>query len=149
VPQLVSQVMINASLDHVWEIAKDVESFPEFMPDLKSLVVVERSEDGSRTITDWVGIVRDFKMTVKWTEEDIWNLADYTCTFKIIKGDLNRYDGCWKFTQTDCGVQFDSVINWEYDVPLIGALIKNIVGAKLKENADNILKAIKARAEAG
>ena len=43
--------------------------------------------------------------------------------------------------------RFDSEIEVEYDVPLIGPLIKGIIAKKMKENVDNMLAAIKARVE--
>ncbi len=146
-PRIESSVTVNAPLARVWEIARDVESFPQFMPDLKSLAVLERSEDGLRTVTEWVGLVKEFKMTVKWTEEDLWDPEAHTCTFKMLKGDLSRYDGVWSFAEQDGAVRFDSVIDWQYDVPLIGPLIKNLIAAKMQENAEKVLTAIKERAE--
>lgn len=146
-PQVISSVTINAPFATVWDVARKVEEFPEFMPDLKSLDVIERSDDGMRTVTAWVGIIKEFKMTVKWTQEDVWDEASRTCDFKMLKGDLSKFDGVWKFEETPDGVKFDSDIEWEYDVPLIGAMIKNLIGVKMKENTDNILNAIKEKAE--
>ncbi len=39
------------------------------MPDVESIHVAERSADGPRTVTDWVGVASDFKLKVRWTEE--------------------------------------------------------------------------------
>jgi len=60
------------------------------MPDVKSVRIIEKSEDGSRTVSEWVGIVKEFKTTIKWVEEDIWNDADHTCTFSLVKGRLRQ-----------------------------------------------------------
>lgn len=146
-PRIESAVTVNAPLERVWDVARNVEAFPQFMPDLKSLTVIERSSDGLRTVTEWVGIVKEFKMTVKWTEEDIWDRGAHTCAFRMLKGDLSRYDGVWTFQERDGGVRFESTINWEYDVPLIGPLIKNLIASKMKENAENVIQAIKERSE--
>ena len=142
-----SSVEIDGPIDRVYELAKDVESFPEFMSDLKSIRVVERSEDGRRVVTEWVGIVKEFKTTVKWTEEDIWDDDAHTCAFSLVKGDYSKYSGNWKFTDLGGKTRFDSEIEVEYDVPLIGALIKGIIAKKMKENVDNMLAAIKLKAE--
>lgn len=142
-----SSIEINGSLDRVYALAKDIEAFPEFMPDLKSISVVERSDDGCRTISDWVGIVKEFKTFIKWTEEDIWDDDAHTCVFTLVKGDYSKYSGKWKFTDLGGRTRFDSEIEVEYDVPLIGAIIKGIIAKKMKENVDNMLAAIKAKAE--
>lgn len=129
------------------EVARRVEEFPVFMPDVKSLVVLERSNDGLRTVTEWVGMVREFKMTVRWTEEDLWDLDAHTCRFRMIKGDLTKYEGTWSFEEQGSVTVFRSSIDFEYNVPLVGPLILNIIAAKMRQNADNILNAIKAKAE--
>jgi len=146
-PRVESSITINGDIDRVYALAKDIESFPEFMPDVKSVTVVERSDDGCRTLVDWVGIVKEFKTTVKWTEEDIWDDAARTCEFSMVKGDYNSYAGSWKFTTKDGATEFVSVLDFEYDVPLIGALIKGIIAKKMKENLDNMLAAIKEKVE--
>ncbi len=146
-PEVTSSVEINGPIDEVYRLAKDVESFPEFMPDLKSVRVVESSEDGRRTITEWVGIVKEFRTTVKWTEEDIWDDDAHTCVFKLLKGDYSKYSGVWTFTDVGGRTRFDSEIEFEYDVPLIGPLIKGIIAKKMKENVDNMLAAIKRKVE--
>lgn len=144
-----SSVEINGPLEQVYALAKNIEAFPEFMPDLKSVKVVERSEDGSKVVSDWVGIVKEFKTFVRWTEEDLWDDAAHTCTFSLVKGDYSKYSGFWKFTDLGGKTRFDSEIEVEYDVPLIGALIKGLIAKKMKENVDNMLAAIKAKVEAG
>jgi len=65
-------------------VARDVESFPDFMEDLQSLVVKERTDDGNRTVTEWVGLIREFKMTVKWSQEDLWDPRTYRDDFTVI-----------------------------------------------------------------
>ena len=142
-----SSIEINGALEEVYALAKNVETFPEFMPDLKSVKIVERSDDGSRTVSEWVGIVKEFKTTLKWTEEDIWDDAAKTCTFSMIKGDYSKYLGLWTFKDIGGKTQFDSEIEVEYDVPLVGALIKGLIAKKMKENVDNMLLAIKQKVE--
>ncbi len=142
-----STIEINGPIDQVYSLAKNVEAFPEFMPDVKSINVTETSEDGNRLVTEWVGIVKEFRTTIKWTEEDIWDDQAHTCTFTLVKGDYTKYAGKWAFTDLGGKTRFDSEIEVEYDVPLVGALIKGIIAKKMKENVDNMLAAIKNRVE--
>lgn len=142
-----STIEINGPLERVYALSKDVESFPEFMPDLKSVKVVECDNGGGRTITEWVGIVKEFKTTLKWTEEDIWDDDAKTCVFTLVKGDYSKYSGVWTFTDLGGKTRFDSEIEVEYDVPLVGALIKGLIAKKMKENVDNMLAAIKRKVE--
>jgi uncharacterized membrane protein len=142
-----SSIEIQGPVEKVYALARDIESFPEFMPDLKSVKIIERSEDGRRVVSEWVGIVKEFKTTIKWTEEDIWDDDARTCVFSLTKGDYTKYSGAWKFTDLGGTTRFDSEIEVEYDVPLVGALIKGIIARKMKENVDNMLAAIKERVE--
>jgi len=148
-PKVESSIEINGPIDEVYSLAKDVESFPEFMPDVKSIRVVERSDDGKRTVCEWVGIVKEFRTTIKWTEEDIWDDDAHTCVFSLVKGDYSKYSGVWTFTDLGGRTRFDSEIEVEYDVPLVGALIKGIIAKKMKQNVDNMLAAIKERVDSG
>ncbi len=146
-PKIQSSIEIDGPIEEVYQLAKDIESFPQFMPDLKSVRVIERGEDGSRVVSEWVGIVKEFNTTVKWVEEDIWDDANYTCEFSLISGDYAKYSGKWKFTDLAGRTRFDSEIEVEYDVPLIGPLIKGLIAKKMKENVDNMLAAIKQKVE--
>ena len=146
-PKVQSSIEINGPLDKVYALAKDIESFPEFMPDVKSVNVVERSADGTRTVSEWVGAVKEFKTTIKWTEQDIWDDTAKTCTFNLIKGDYSKYSGLWTFSDLGGKTRFVSEIEVEYDVPLVGSLIKGLIAKKMKENVDNMLAAIKKRIE--
>jgi coenzyme Q-binding protein COQ10 len=148
-PRVESSIVINGDIDRVYALAKDVESFPEFMPDVKSINVLERSPSGDRTVVEWVGIVKEFKTTIKWVEEDIWDDNAKLCNFKLVRGDYSSYSGTWAFTPEGDGVRFASIIDFEYNVPLIGPLIKAIVARKMKENVDNMLTAIKNQVEKG
>ncbi len=144
-PSVDSTILIQAPLERVYEIAKDNASFPEFMKDVKSLVIVE--SDGSRIVSDWVGIVPKFMLKVKWRQEDVWDDVAHTCTFRQLQGDYDLMEGLWSFTQTDTGTQFVSHLDYEYNVPTIGALVKKVIHGIVTENMANVLEAIKKRAE--
>ncbi len=147
-PHIENHVAINAPLETVFALARDAESFPQFMPDVESVTVTERSEDGSRTVTDWVAVASDFKLKVRWTEEDLWDEAAHTCRFRQLKGDYTAYGGLWTFTLDGAGgTLFQSEIDYELEIPLIGPLLKAVVARLMRDNTQKILDAIKTRAE--
>ncbi len=147
-PHIENSAEINAPLETVFALARDQASFPEFMPDVESVLVVERNGDGSRTVTDWVAVARDFKLKVRWTEEDLWDEATHTCRFTQLKGDYTSYGGLWTFTPEGPNVTvFKSEIDYELEIPLIGALLKAVVARLMRDNTQKILDAIKVRAE--
>lgn len=149
-PTIELSVEINAPVEEVYRIARDVEAFPEFMADLESLTVLERSEDGARTVTAWVGLIREFKMKIRWTQEDRWNDSAYRDDFKQVQGDMDKMEGYWQFSALDSNrTRFDSLLEYEYDVPLIGPMVKSLIKKKMTDNIQATMDAIKNKAEAG
>jgi len=148
-PVIDAQVHIAAPIEKVYAVARDVEAFPSYMPDVESIKVVEGSTSTPRVVTDWVGLVPEFKQKVRWTEEDVWDDTAHICRFHQIKGDYQEYQGEWVFTPEDGGTAFRSTFTYELEIPLIGPLIKNLVLKKMQINNQKILEAIKARAEEG
>jgi ribosome-associated toxin RatA of RatAB toxin-antitoxin module len=148
-PIVRNSLFIQAPVDAVFRVAMDVERFIEFMPDLKSLRVLERSQDGLRTVVEWVGNIPEFKTTVKWVEEDRWDPVAHTCEFALVRGDFKSYGGTWRFSPEGDGTRFDSELSYEYDIPLIGPLIKGLIHKKMSENLDRLQAAMRDRVEQG
>ncbi len=145
-PRITVTVAVNAPLDTVYELAKEIERLPEFDENLESVKILERQ--GSRTVSEWVGVVREFRQTIKWTEQDEWDDAQHVCRFSQVKGDFDRYEGTWVFSADgDNSTRVDLTLDYEYNVPLIGPLIKNLLHRKTQQAADGIMAAIKAMAE--
>ena len=148
-PRVESSVFIKSDVDKVFALAKDIEAFPQFMPDIKKVTILEKSSDGNRLKSEFVGYIKDFKITMKWVEEDEWDEQAKTCKFKLVKGDFKSYSGLWTFEAVDGGTKYTSVIDFEYEIPLIGPIIKTLVARLMKQNVEDMLSAIKTKAESG
>jgi uncharacterized membrane protein len=147
-PRVESSIIIQAPRDRVIAIARDNARFPEFMSEVKSLVVTETSEDGLRVVSDWVGVVPRFGVTIRWTEEDVWDLQAGTCTFRQLKGDYDEFAGVWTFTaEAPDHTRFDSYLDYRLEIPLVGGIVKAIVHKLIQSNLDSTLTAIKSRSE--
>ena len=146
-PTIDSSVWINAPLPKVFAIAKDNRSFPEYMKDVQSVTVVE-AEDG-RVVSDWVGVVPQFLLKVRWRQEDLWDDASHVCKFRQLSGDYNRMSGEWTFAEDNGGTRFNSSLEYEYRVPTLGALVQKVIHGIVVKNMENVLNAIKQRAEVG
>lgn len=149
-PRVESSVLIQAPRERVLAVAQDNEKFPEFMADLKSLKVLEKSDDGKRVVSDWVGVVPKFGTTIHWVEEDVWDGAAGTCTFRQLSGDYKQWEGVWTFTpEGGDATRFTSVVEYEIEIPLVGPLIKSMIRKAVQDNSDATLRAIKERCEQG
>ncbi len=144
-PRVETFVWVDAPVAHTYAVAKDNESFPEYMSDVQSLTVVER--DGERIVSDWVGVIPTFGLKIRWRQEDHWDDAMFSCVFTQVKGDYDSLAGSWKFKEEGGGTRFDSVLDYEYVVPGLGPLVKKVVHGIVVKNMDGVLAAIKQRAE--
>jgi ribosome-associated toxin RatA of RatAB toxin-antitoxin module len=145
-PTVESRALIQAPLESVFTIARDIEAFPEFMPDVQEVRILEQDPTG-RQVSCWVGLIKEFKRTINWTEEDYWDASAHVCTFRQLEGDFALYQGRWDFLAVPDGTEMVITLEYDYQVPLIGNLIKGLLLRKMQENTDNMLAAIKARAE--
>ena len=149
-PTIISETLIHAPLPLVWEIAQDVEKLPEIMPDLDSVKVLEEEQTTPvtrRTVTDWVGRIKQFNRKVTWTEEDVWNYETYSCHFWQLQGDFDEYKGEWLFKRDAEGTRVSLQVEYRFDVPLIGALMGKVVQKLMQDNSDSMLRALHDEAE--
>lgn len=144
-PTVKSEIVIAAPVEKVYALAKDIERFPEFMEDVQSVEILE--DNPPRRVSRWVGIVKEFNRTVTWTEEDFWDDQQRRCTFRQTEGDYTQYEGEWEFREDPQGTRVHLRIDFEYDVPLIGALIKGLLQRKMQQNCQAMLAALKQQAE--
>ena len=142
-PHIETEITIPAPLDKVYAIAKDIERFPEFFSDVESVTIVEHTDKGF--ISDWVGVVEKLHRKLKWREEDEWDDANHVCRYRALSGDWDQYDGLWTFTTVDGGTRMHMALDCDINVPLIGPIIKTLIGKLAKANIDNMFEGIRRR----
>ncbi len=138
--------LIRAPLEAVYDLAKRVEEFPRFMPDLERVTVLERRA-GVPSVTEWVGIVEGRR--IRWVEEDAWDDDRHICHFRQREGDFERYEGTWAFAAEDGATRTTIAVDFEFDIPLIGGLLSQLLRMKMKENLDKMLAALQTQLEPG
>lgn len=145
-PTVEAHIEIAAPLATVYETCKQVERFPEFMPDVQRITVLER--ESNRTKTEWVGVISKFNRTIRWTEEDEWDDEAHVCLFRMVEGDFHQYEGRWEFR--DAGGDRTDValtVTYDYRVPLLGPIIQGVLKGLVQRNCDDMLTAIKREVE--
>ena len=138
-----ASTVIRAPLDRVYVLAKDVERFPQFMPDLESVSILERLPGG--TVTSWVGVVQGRK--IRWIEEDDWDDTRHVCVFRQRSGDFSRYQGSWTFEPLPEGTRTSLAVDYELDIPLAGPLLSSLVKVLMRKNCESVLAALKGQLE--
>jgi ribosome-associated toxin RatA of RatAB toxin-antitoxin module len=143
VPYVVTTIVIDAPAALVYELAKDQERFPQFMPDVESVTVVERFPD--RVLTRWKTLIED--APIEWLEEDRFDDAQLHIGYKLLEGDLDTFEGEWRFHQDPGGTLVSLDVTYDFGVPTLAELIGPTLEKKVRENAQMMLAALKAEAE--
>lgn len=146
-PHVREEIVVNAAPEEAFDIAADIERFPDAMPDLKSVEVLER--DGNRCVSRWVSVadLGPIQREVSWTEEELWDREGLSCRFNLVKGDMKSYGGSWSFTPDGAGTRVVLEFDYEIGIPLLGALVHRIIQQKMEENCRSLLAALKQLVE--
>jgi ribosome-associated toxin RatA of RatAB toxin-antitoxin module len=145
-PTVTTETIIHAPVETVYNVARDIERYPQFMEDVTSVKILEQTPE--RQVSTWVSHVKEFKRDIKWTEEDFWNEAERNCTFAQTEGDFSLYRGKWEFhAQGDSTTHAILTLEYDYNVPLIGNLIKGLLRKKMQTNIDAMIAAIETKSE--
>ena len=139
-----SHIAIGAPAREVYELAKEQDRFPEFMPDVETVTVLERH--AGYIITRWKTLVED--APIEWTEEDRFDDDVPRIDYKLIEGDLDTFEGAWTFEE-HAGVTFVRLtVEYDFGVPTLAELIGPTLAKKVRENSEMMLAALKSEAEA-
>ena len=98
-PYVVTSIVVDAPAALVYELAKDQERFPQFMPDVESVTVVERHP--GRVLTRWKTLIED--APIEWLEEDRFDDAALRIEYRLLEGDLDTFEGTWTFVADRSG----------------------------------------------
>lgn len=142
-PYVETTIAIAAPARAVYELAKDQERFPQFMPDVETVSVLERHAD--HWITRWKTLVEE--APIEWTEEDRFNDDALRIDYKLIEGDLDKFEGAWTFNERDGLTHVVLGVDYDFGVPTLAELIGPTLEKKVKENSEMMLAALKAEAE--
>lgn len=141
--QVTATTLIQAPLPEVYRVAKDIEKFPEFMPDVQSIRILDRA--GSRITVEWVGLMQGRK--IRWVEEETWDDAAHRSTFRLVEGDFSKFEGSWSFAPVSDGTEAVLVLDYEMELPLAGALISNLLKVLVRKNLESMLASLKRQLE--
>ncbi len=142
-PYVETSIVIAAPARVVYELAKEQERFPEFMPDVETVTVLERHAD--RILTRWKTLVEE--APIEWTEEDRFNDGELRIDYKLLEGDLDKFEGSWTFSENGEHTHVVLGVDYDFGVPTLAELIGPTLERKVRENSDMMLAALKREAE--
>ncbi len=138
-----AEIRIDAPAREVYELAKEQQRFPEFMPDVESVVVLERHPD--YIVTRWKTLVED--APIEWTEEDRFDDGVPRIDYKLVEGDLDTFEGAWTFEERAGVTAVRLTVDYDFGVPTLAELIGPTLEKKVRENCAMMLAALKNEAE--
>lgn len=144
-PTVRCEKFVNAPSDIVFHMARDVESYANFMRNVESIRVL--SDDGVIRFTEWIANVPALGRKLRWVERDVWDESMRLCKFEMVEGDMDSYSGEWRFEQHEDGTVMKLTISYEYAIPLVGQLLQRLIEKLVEANADSMLDAVKRACE--
>ena len=142
-PQVERKIVIDSDPKAVYELAKDMESYPSFMPDVESVKVVSR--EGNSTITEWVTSIDGTPFV--WTEKDNFDDVNLSIDYALIEGDLEKFEGTWNFRPFEGKTEVSLVVDYDFGLPELTELIGPTLHEKVGENSEMMLDCMKKLAE--
>lgn len=141
---LKEEIEIDANVDIVFKVMLDLEKFPEFMEDVKKITILEENEN--KRISEWESEIDG--LIFKWQEEDVYYPQEYKLTYRLIKGDLDKFEGYWQVIKlSENKSKLVLFLTFDLNIPTLKSLIMPTIKFKVKKNLALMLKAIKSRAE--
>jgi len=139
-----NEIIIDAPLSVVFNIASDVEKYPEFIPTYKKVKIIE--QDGERMIVQREGMA--WGKLVNWSSE-VWISPNISIKAIQLEGLLQGMRIEWQFEEIDDRTRILLVHNFEYKrIPFIGNLIARFIIARIVSRmAEETLKGIKGMSE--
>ena len=133
--------VIAASADHCFDVAIDVERYPEWAPGVKESVVRERESQNLPILVEYraSALGRSTHYTLKYD----YDQAPKKITWHLDQGDIMRsIDGSYQFEQSGATTKVTYALSVELIVPLPGFIKRRAEGRIL-----HTLKELKVRCE--
>lgn len=144
VTKINKKIFIRHDINKLYDLLKDMPSFPEYIPALKELKTI-RTLHPQKIITQWKIYTED--TDIIWQEEDTFNDKKKSVSFRMLKGDYALYKGKWKLQKADKGtsIYFSALFDW--GMPNLGKHVGPILDKKANFFVMSMLRAIKKKAE--
>lgn len=134
-------INIAAAPERVWQIATDVERYPEWARDIKSVTVLSRDGEGRPAEVEFraSALGRSTHYTLRYD----YGEAPGALAWHMVKGDIMRsIEGAYHFSPSGSGTEVRYDLAIELVVPLPG-----FVKRRAEVRILNTVRELKARAE--
>ncbi len=140
--QTTERILVEASPSEVYEVAADIERYPEWVADIKTVTVAERDGLGRPKLVTFRTAA--FGRSTTYTLEYDYRAAPQGLAWRLVEGDLTTIlDGSYAFAVAQEGTEVTYHLEAELRVPIPG-FVKTRAQSRIQSTA---LRELKARAE--
>lgn len=144
-PIVKQTVTIKAPAEGVYQVIKDVERYPQFIPEVKEVHIINGDPQGR--ITRWHAVIDG--VAFRWTERDECDDARMMVKYRLVEGDLEKFEGEWRVEQDGEGARVTLTVEYELGIPAFDELMETTLFERMTLAAQGFLMAIKAGMEKG
>ncbi|MBI2252863.1 MAG: SRPBCC family protein [Armatimonadetes bacterium] len=142
-PYVKKSLLIKGKSQDIYELTKKMEEYPKFMRDVESVKVLERKNNS--TITEWITNVDG--TPIIWKELDNFDDENKIIKYKLIEGDLDKFEGEWTFEENQEGTLVSLGVDFDFGIPSLTELIGPTLKLKVEENSQMMLEGLKQKIE--
>ena len=143
-PYCEDTIVINGSKKDIYDVFVDSKSFPQWAENVLSVNIIEQKDNSY--IAEWKTDVDGRK--ISWIEEDFPKPEKNRVEYKLVKGDLKKFEGFWQVEDDKSGSsKVTLVVDFEFGIPMLAALLHPILAKKVHSNSKQLLEALKKKVE--
>lgn len=144
-PLVERTITIKAPAEEVYQVIRDVERYPRFVPDVKEVRII--SEDPQGRITRWHAVIDG--VAFRWTERDEYDGARMMVKYRLVEGDLEKFEGEWRVDQDGESARVTLTLEYELGIPAFDELMGASLFERMVQAVQGFLMAIKEEMERG
>ena len=133
----------HKSASDVYATLADFERYPELSDAVRSVAVTEVSEN--RSVSRWEVTFR--AGLLRWTEEDTFDPAALSITFRQLEGDIAVFDGSWECFDAAPGSEIVFAARLDMGIPSLADALEPIAVRTLIDNTVLIVRGLVGSAE--
>lgn len=141
-PKIEKSVAINAPAERVFEVLQQAESFAQFLPHVKQVQTLERTENS--VLLEWEVVAPGVGMPVRWKSRHTIDAANHQVSMQPEGDSLVKLNGAWRVVPEGTGSTLAATLDYEANVPpMFASLAQNAVNTIIQD----WLNGFKQRAE--
>lgn len=130
----ISKLMQCSDADRIWQIARRLTDYPNFMDQVISVELV--AED----VTAWSVLFNGNEL--RWTERDHFDEVNRRATFEQIEGDLGSWSGAFEAFATPGGTVGTYQMSFDLGIPALAELLHPLAEQAIRANCEQMLNEI-------